>query len=82
MKMEKLRTVTFLDREQIDFLDNLDKDALFYQGTKLSRVHILSELVDLLMALRINIKDINLKQETLAQGILKIITNHKDKENV
>jgi hypothetical protein len=34
------------------------------------------------MVLLINIKDIDLKQETLAQGILKIMNNHKDKENV
>jgi len=82
MKMEKLRTVTFLNREQIDFLDNLDKDALFYQGVKLSRVEILAELVNLLMALRVNVKDLNLKQDSLCQGILKIINNHgAQKEN-
>jgi len=38
---DKIRTVTFLGRKQIDFLDNLGKDALFYRGYKLSRAQIL-----------------------------------------
>lgn len=74
---EKLRTVTFLTREQIDYLDKLGKDALFYQGKKLSRTQILSELVNVLMALGISKKDLNLKNEGLCQGLLKIIANQK-----
>lgn len=73
---EKLRTVTFLSREQIDFLDKLGKDALFYQSIKLSRAQTLSELVNLLMDLGVNIKNLDLNEETLAQGLLRIINNH------
>jgi len=74
--VEKLRTVTFLTREQIDFLDNLGKDALFYQGIKLSRAQILAELVDLLRELGIDAKKLNLNPgKHLAEEILKII-NH------
>ena len=73
---EKLRTVTFLSREQIDFLDKLGKDALFYQSTKLSRAQTLSELVNFLMELGVNIKKIDLNEETLAKGLLRIISNH------
>lgn len=77
---EKLRTVTFLSREQIDFLDKLGKDALFYQSTKLSRAHTLSELVNLLMELGVNIKKLDLGKETLAKGLLRIINNHSQGE--
>ncbi len=73
--MTKLRTVTFLTREQIDFLDKLGKDALFYKGSKLSRAHILAELVDLLMELGIDVKQIDLAHGHLAGEILKAMNN-------
>jgi len=76
---EKIRTVTFLSREQIDFLDALGKDALFSQGIKLSRVKILSELVDLLMELKIDIKELDLKKENLTKRILRIINEKNEK---
>lgn len=76
---EKIRTVTFLSREQIDFLDTLGKDALFSQGIKLSRVKILSELVDLLMELKINIKELDLKEENLTKRILRIVNEKNEK---
>jgi uncharacterized protein (DUF934 family) len=60
---EKLRTVTFLTREQVDYLDKMGKDALFYQGRKLSRAEILSELVDFLMHSGIDIKKLDFKNE-------------------
>jgi hypothetical protein len=74
--MTKLRTVTFLTRQQIDFLDKLGKDALFYKGSKLSRAHILAEMVDLLMQLGIDVKEIDLaKGNHLAGEILKAMNN-------
>ena len=77
--MTRLRTVTFLTREQIDFLDQLGKDALFYKGSKLSRAHILAEMVDLLMQLGIDIKKIDLKHGNhLAREILKGISSGYD----
>ena len=79
--MTKLRTVTFLTREQIDFLDRLGKDALFYKGSKLSRAHILAEMVDLLMQLGIDVKRIDLEEGNhLAGAILKIINNGHGEE--
>lgn len=73
--MTKLRTVTFLTREQIDFLDKLGKDALFYKGSKLSRAKILAEMVDLLMQLGIDARKIDLAHGHLADEILKIVNN-------
>ena len=42
------RVVTFLDRQQVDFLDKLGKDALFSTGVKFPRTRVISVLIDLL----------------------------------
>jgi len=70
---EKVRTVTFLTREQIDFLDNLGKDALFLQGNKLSRSSILADLVDILMQTDIQLNDSNFSNKNLKQIIIEKI---------
>ncbi|MFA6610218.1 MAG: response regulator [Candidatus Omnitrophota bacterium] len=72
MSREKVRIVTFLSREQIDFLDKLGKDTLFHTGYKLSRSETLDELVTLLMELKINFREIDLSSG-LARGILKVL---------
>jgi hypothetical protein len=36
----KQRVMVFLDRQQVDLLDKIGKDALFTRGTKLSRIKI------------------------------------------
>jgi hypothetical protein len=43
------RVITLLDRQEIDFLDKLGKDALFSTGHKLAHSEILKTLVDLAM---------------------------------
>ncbi|MDD4907690.1 MAG: hypothetical protein PHJ00_01350 [Candidatus Omnitrophica bacterium] len=48
------RVVTFLNRNEVDFLDKLGKDALFSTGTKLSRAKLIAWLVDFLEKLRLN----------------------------
>lgn len=48
------RVVTFLTRDEVDFLDKLGKDALFSTGTKLSRAKLISWLVEFLEELHIN----------------------------
>ena len=55
------RVVTFLNRDEVDFLDKLGKDALFTAGTKLSRAKLIAWLVDMLKGL--NISGENLKSE-------------------
>jgi len=42
------RVVTFLDRQQVDYLDKLGKDALFSTGVKFPRTRVISVLIDLL----------------------------------
>jgi len=63
--------VTFLTREQVDFLDRLGKDSSFKFGHKLSRTRILSELVDLMIHLGVSMEDMDLNHDTLCEGILK-----------
>jgi hypothetical protein len=55
------RVVTFLNRDEVDFLDKMGKDALFSSGTKLSRAKLIAWLIDILKGL--NISGENLKSE-------------------
>ena len=41
------RVVTFLDRQELDFLDKITKDILFSTGKKVPRSTILKELIDI-----------------------------------
>lgn len=44
----KHRVVTFLDRDQVDWLDRIGKDALFSTGAKFPRTRIIAGLIDFL----------------------------------
>lgn len=57
------RVVTFLDRNEIDFLDKLGKDALFSTGLKLSRAKLIAWLVDFIKELNINGENIKSEKE-------------------
>jgi hypothetical protein len=43
------RVITMLDRQEVDFLDRIGKDALFSTGHKLSHNEILRGLIDFAM---------------------------------
>jgi len=45
--------VTFLTRDEMDFLDKLGKDAFFSTGSKVSRTKLIAWLVDILKSLPI-----------------------------
>ena len=62
-EMEKHRVVTFLTREEIDFLDKLGKDALFSSGLKLSRTRIIEDLVELLSKSQLDCKMIKTDED-------------------
>ncbi len=55
------RVVTFLNRDEVDFLDKMGKDALFSSGTKVSRAKLIAWLIDILKGL--NISGDNLRSE-------------------
>lgn len=56
--MNAQRVVTFLNRDEVDFLDKLGKDALFSSGIKLSRAKIISWMVEFLKKLNMTGDDI------------------------
>lgn len=75
----RVTTVTFLTRQEIDFLDRMGKDCFFKYGHKLSRAEILSQLVDLLMHLGIKVEDLNLEDNSLWEALMEATKNgHKN----
>jgi hypothetical protein len=66
------RVVTFLNREEIDFLDKLGKDALFSTGSKLSRTKLIAWLIDFLKGLNINGENIK-SEKDLEDRVLEVL---------
>ena len=64
------RVIALLNREQVDFLDEIGKDALFSTGAKLSRTKIIFAMVNALRSLGINGTGVHSKEE-LEQKIIK-----------
>ena len=64
------RVIALLNREQVDFLDKLGKDALFSTGAKLSRTKIIYAMVNALRTLGVTGSGVRSKEE-LEQKILK-----------
>ncbi len=57
------RVVTFLNRNEVDFLDKVGKDALFSTGLKLSRTKLIAWLVDFIKELNINGQEIKSEKD-------------------
>jgi len=68
------RVITFLTREELDFLDKIGKDALFSAGTKLSRSKIISAVVNAIRKLGIDGCGLSSKKE-LEGKIAKAMKN-------
>jgi len=68
-----IATVTFLSREQIDYLDKLGRDSSFRFGHKLTRTKVLSEMVNFLRKMNITLEDIDLNQESLSDGLIRMV---------
>lgn len=72
------RVVAIMNREEIDYLDKIGKDALFTGGIKLSRIKILRAMVEAMKKLGVNGKYI--KSETdLENEILKKLYENNGK---
>ena len=48
------RVIASLNREQVDYLDQLGKDAQFSAGIKLSRTQVLAAMVNVLLRLHLS----------------------------
>jgi len=44
------KVVTFLGREELDFLDNIAKDILFSKGVKIPRSALLRNIIDVVLS--------------------------------
>ncbi|MBU1125516.1 MAG: hypothetical protein KKC84_05790 [Candidatus Omnitrophica bacterium] len=75
----KHRVITMLDRQEVDFLDKLGKDALFSTGKKLTHNDILKTLVNLARELGLSGEDID-SPETLKKILYELSRNNLDKE--
>ena len=68
------RVVACLNREQVDYLDQLGKDAQFSSGTKLSRTQILAAMVNALKRLQLSGEGISTADQ-FEQRVVDAITN-------
>lgn len=66
------RVIASLNREQLDFLDKIGKDALFSAGVKLSRTEILSAMVNILKRLPLSGDGLHSAQQ-FEERVLRII---------
>jgi len=57
------RVIASLNRDQVDFLDKIGKDALFSSGVKLSRTHILAAMVNVLRRLNLTGKGVRTPEQ-------------------
>ena len=78
----KHRVITMLDRQEIEFLDKLGKDALFSTGHKLSYNEILKGLVEFLMEIGLSGEKVDslnkLKEKIIQQMASRIKANEKN----
>ena len=61
------RVVTFLTRQELEFLDKLEKDVIFSTGMHISRSQILQDLAELLAKTNMNAIGIRDDQELKAK---------------
>lgn len=66
------RVITFLKRDEVDFLDKLGKDALFSTGLKLSRARLIAWLIDFAEKLKLSGKGIK-SEKDLEKRIINLL---------
>jgi hypothetical protein len=74
---KKERVVTFLNREELDFLDKLGKDALFSCGLKISRAKVIEWLVDFIQ--KLNLSGENIRSEKDFESRIMEILKHEER---
>ena len=68
------RVIASLNREQVDYLDKIGKDAKFSAGVKLSRTQILAAMVNAMKRLHLTGEGIT-RAEQFEQRIVEAIRN-------
>lgn len=59
------RVITFLTREELDYIDKISKDSLFSTGSKLPRAKVLEAMVEACMESGITGEGIHSKEELM-----------------
>ena len=72
------RVVTFLDREQVDYLDKLGKDALFSTGVKFPRTRVISVLIDLLRKVNLSGEGLRSNQDLEQRFLQRLASGASD----
>lgn len=75
-KLMTHRVVTFLTRQELDFLDKLEKDMMFSTGRHLSRAQIIQDMADILTHTKMNalgIKDDAQLKARIIEAIAKLV---------
>jgi hypothetical protein len=79
----KHRVITMLDRQEMEFLDKLGKDALFSTGHKLSYSEILEGLIDVAMEIGLsgeNIDSLDTLKDKMLVKMQESLTKAKDEK--
>lgn len=74
------RVITFLTREELDYIDKIGKDSLFTTGAKMPRTKILEAIVDACMKAGVTGEGIHSKEE-LMNKIFEVVAKKAIEEN-
>ena len=75
------RVVTFLDRQELDFLDKITKDILFSTGMKIPRSTILKELIDIFLSSSARVHTRSSQYKGLVELLTQRVTDEKRGRN-
>jgi hypothetical protein len=77
------RVITFLSREELDFIDKISKDSLFTTGTKLPRAKVIEAMVEAAKEAGINGEGVHNKEELINKIFNEIVTRAiEEKEKI
>ncbi len=75
-KLSTHRVVTFLTRDELEFLDKLERDMIFSTGTHIPRSKIIEDMVEILRQTQMNangIKDNQQLEQKMIEAITRVI---------
>ncbi|MFH1768652.1 MAG: hypothetical protein ABH858_05805 [Candidatus Omnitrophota bacterium] len=77
----EFRAVTFLNREELDFLDGLVKDIYFDYGIRISREKIIKELIVIMKEEKTGgeIKEKLMNRRNIEEELVKLVTEREER---
>jgi len=71
---QKYKVITFLKRDELEFLDGLEKDLYFTHGVNIPRTKLLEEIINI-------VRDMEAKdRQAIEEELLRMFKEDKDKE--